>query len=182
MSCHSDRFLPISNIPFTKVEDNRDWCGGQQSWGCDHLVALKDNAVWLWLMMTLSWLLIGQFRSLLASNWLGPGVWRLPPRLVYTPTRETHYGLLRCEGVSRLGRGAPCTYIILPPGLAPPDCAAANITHSSFQVTMWLTATCTDTSCNPGALPWPEARGGRRGSGQETRDWGHFTQTLRGQK
>ena len=70
-----------------------------------------------------------------ADLWLA-GVWLYVPRIVYTPTRDTHYGSLQCHGVTGLGSGAPCVYIILPPGLAPapPSCSAANITHSSFQV------------------------------------------------
>ena len=41
-----------------------------------------------------------------------------------------------CHGKTGIGSGAPCVYIILPPGLSleKPDCLAVNITHSSFQV------------------------------------------------
>merc|ERR1719419_905599 len=57
-------------------------------------------------------------------------------RILYTPSRETHYGSLYCHGKTGIGSGAPCVYIILPPGLSleKPDCLAVNITHSSFQV------------------------------------------------
>jgi len=67
-------------------------------------------------------------------------------RIIYTPRLETHYGSLYCHGyTSSVGSGAPCVYIILPPGLSlqTPDCFATNITHSSFQVH------CDDTHTDP---------------------------------
>ena len=60
-------------------------------------------------------------------------------RILYTPSLETHYGSLYCHADTTIGTGAPCIYIILPPGLSSssshkPDCSPVNITHTSFEV------------------------------------------------
>ena len=76
-------------------------------------------------------------------------------RILYSPTQDTHYGSLYCHGDTVIGSGAPCVYIILPPGLENSDqplsaCHPVNITHTSFQVrkfprTFWLLSSVTQS-------------------------------------
>ena len=58
-------------------------------------------------------------------------------KVIFTPRSDTAYGSISCQGRSSLGSGAPCLYILLPPGLdtpQPPPCSILNISTVSFKV------------------------------------------------
>ena len=65
-------------------------------------------------------------------NWLNIEQWHYS-RIIYTPRLETHYGSLYCHGyTSSVGSGAPCVYIILPPGRSWKVCEIDKRTTSNI--------------------------------------------------